>query len=251
MPVAHLGGIRGKEARDLPARGIGQQGVVVGVYAKGIRMGPDVRHGPGQVLQRGVVRRLTADAVAQHKGRVALLVDPLGGGDALAHLGAGVQGVAAHDQHEPGVLPAAREIINFRLLPGGLGSDLLLRVELMGDLDARIVMFDHAVEPCGAVLCGGVVDVLPQGGVGPPADVPGAVLLLIVGVQPGPHHTGVCAQLGHRGVRGDVGFPDGCVCRQSHRRSQGRSGKEVFQFHSRFLLFPQPGRRCILGQRGI
>lgn len=98
--VAQRVGIGSKQAGDLPAGGIGQHRVVLGLNMELFRVLCDVPHGPAHIFQRGVVCRLVANAVPQHKAGIAQLVEPLRRGNTLTHLGAGVDGVAANDQHE-------------------------------------------------------------------------------------------------------------------------------------------------------
>ena len=136
-----------------------------------------------------------------------------------------MDGVAADDQHELAAGITAREIIDLRFLAGRHGGDLLVRVELIGDLDAGVVVFDHPVQALGAVLSGVIVDILPQGGIFPLADIPLGVLLLIVRIQSRPHDAGVRPDLGHGSVRCDVGLPFcsrclGCPCRQGEQGGQ-------------------------------
>ena len=223
--VAQRVGLGGKQAGDLPAGGIGQHRVVLGLNMELFRMLGDVPHGPAHIFQRGVVCRLIANAVPQHKAGIAQLVEPLRRGNTLTHFGAGVDGVAADDQHELAARITAREIIDLRFLAGRHGGDFLVRVELIGDLDAGVVVFDHPVQALGAVLSGAIVDILPQGGIFPLADIPGGVLLLIVSIQPRPHDAGVRPDLGHGSVRCDVGLPFcsrclGCPCRQDEQGGQ-------------------------------
>ena len=224
-----------EDACDLPARGVAQQGVTVGVHAKRGCMGRDELHRPAQIVQRGVVARLLADAVAQHEHRIPLLVELPRGGDAAPQLAAVHQRIAREDDGVLGPGLFGREIIQLCVVAAGLGGDLLVRINFVGHLPARLVVFHQQVQPGGAAGGRGgthhllqrlvVVGVLEAGVV----PLPG----VDVGVEARGPDGRVRADLPHGGGGGDVG----CLRRQSQQRSQQQACPDAPFVHDSMPLF--------------
>ena len=228
--VAQL--LAAEQAQQVPAGGVAQQRVVLGLDVEHLGVLGDELHGPADVVQRGVVAGVLEDAVAHRKDGVALFVKLIGRGDALLQFGGAGADVAGEHQRILGIGGLGGEIVHLYDLLGGVGGDLLLRIELVGDLTARFVVFHRKVQARRAgfgVLAAHklrqrlfVVVIGLQG-----LDVPE----LGVGPDARPLNTGVRADLAHRGLGGDGARRKR---RQRQRHHQAKTAQRRRQLRSLF-----------------
>ena len=153
-------------------------------------------------------------------------------GDALLQLGGAGADVAGEHQRILGIGGLGGEIVQLYDLLGGVGSDLLVRIELVGDLTARFVVFHREVQARRAgfgvlathKLCQRlfVVVIGLQG-----LDVPE----LGVGPDARPLNAGVRADLAHRSLGGDVTRRKR---RQRQRHHQAKTAQRRCQLRSLF-----------------
>ena len=153
-------------------------------------------------------------------------------GDALLQLGGAGADVAGKHQRILGIGGLGGEIVQLCDLLGGVGSDLLVRIELVGDLTARFVVFHREVQARRAgfgvlaahKLCQRlfVVVIGLQG-----LDVPE----LGVGPDARPLNAGVRADLAHRGLGGDGARRKR---RQRQRHHQAKTAQRRCQLRSLF-----------------
>ena len=209
------------------------QGVLVRPDPELPRMGRDVLHRPDQVVVVAVFGHLMPRPVLQDKGGVAHFVQLADRAAGLLGAGGALQHVAGQDQ---GVLPVGafpREIVELHPFPGGVGGDLLRRVEGVGHLQAPVVVVDDQVQPRHRVVHSGA----DEAAQGPVAVLPGLLGeqgAPVPGVEARARDPLVGAHLCHRGVRGDRGRgqgPGGDGQQGGQRRRSQDGGRRLFCVH--------------------
>ena len=196
-----------KDACDLSAGGVAQQGVVFRRDAEGVGIVHHEADGPGQVFQRSVVPGLPSDAVAQREDGIALLVQLPRRGHAAPQLAAVVERVARQHDGKFGPRLLGRAVIQLRMSAGRHGGDLLFRIERIGHPGAVVVDLSQIVEARCAGFGGGLADHLGQRLVVTAGGERFAVPLPHIGVciEAAGLDVGVVAYLLHGGLGGDAG----------------------------------------------
>ena len=120
-------------------------------------------HRPCQILQRGVIAQIQKGAVAQHEHGIAPVMQLVGRGAALTHLRGCGQGVAGHYDSGFGVGGLGRIIKQLHTAQTGIVFDLLRSVDLIGDLDALIIVINDKVQRSNAGFPVGVAKIIVQG----------------------------------------------------------------------------------------
>ena len=251
-----------KDACDLPAGRIAHQRIILRLHAELLGIRSDELDGPAKVFQRGIVRGVQTDAVAQRKHRIALLVQLPRRGNAAAHLTAVEQCVAG--KHH-GVLCArllGREIIQLGPVTAGVLRDLLRAEQLVGDLCPSVVGLDQVVHPGHTAVDRLGADHLFHGVVvlAVPQQVAVTLPDIYISIKARALDAGVFPQLLHRGLRRDLRCA--VFCRRdrqrdhqqqadAHRRHAEHLLHFIFSFFSRPVPprmrqhpSPSPRRRC-------
>ena len=204
-------------------------------------MGRDVLDRPHQVLVVGVVLQLPAHPVVQDERRIPHIMQLGHGAAPLLDTGGALHHIAGQDQGVLGPRLFCREIIQLGRGPGGVGGDLLRRVEGVGHPHPLVVIVDDQVQGGDGVVHRRA-DVPAQA---PPGVLPGLFRqqgAAVPAVKAGAHDPFVAVQFGHGGVRGQMGRGRlgrrGQQGRQHRPRRSGAEGLFDLGRHGSFLSLP-------------
>ena len=210
-------------------------------------MGRDVLHRMADIFQRGILPGAPTHTVAQNERCIAHLVQLFCRRNAFAQFRAREQRIAPDDEGVLSVFLAAGEIIDLHPGTCRLFGNLCLGVDLISDLHAFVVVFDHPIQTLCAVRRRILVHKFIQRAVRPAYPLAGVVQFLAVSVNARPLDAGVFAQFLHRGLRGDDGFAlfpfgKGGQGQHQHQAEQhSQPSQDVFHRHSPFRC-PGPER---------
>ena len=225
--VAELLVVRADQAHDVAAGGKAHHGVVVALHTELICVLIQIFQRVADVVYRCIVTGVQEGAVPQHEHRIAQLMQLVCDGRALVQLCRGVAAVAGHHHDVLCVLGLGREIEQLHHAQRRSLGDLLLGVDLPGDLHTLVVVFNDKVHALGCIFGRRVADVARDRRI----VIRRIALdpLVAVSIEPGPLDAGVFPQFLHGRLGGDVRLPIlGCECRdcQAHCHAQGAHRRE-------------------------